>query len=156
VKTPARESCEVIAVSALNLALDRMTAVQGSADVRSWQWGKAHHVVFFHQPFDGDPALSQIFNRVAPNGGDRHTVNVASNSRWREYDQRHLALYRQIIDLDAFANSRWMSAPGQSGVLGSPYYDDRIEEWLRVDYRPMVFAETAVDGQATERIVLQP
>ena len=133
-----------------------MTQAQGSAALASWQWSKAHRLIFFHQPFDADPALAQLFNRVTPNGGDKHTVNVASNPRWREYDQRHLALYRQIIDLANLDNSRWMAAPGQSGVLFDPLYDDRIPEWVRVEYRPMLFSKSAVDRATVERVVLWP
>jgi penicillin amidase len=154
--TMVREGCRATAVSALRKALARMAAAQGSEDVDAWQWGNVHHAVFFHRPFDADPALAKRFNRMARTGGDKHTVNVASNPRWTEYDQRHVALYRQIIDLADFNNSRWMAAPGESGRLEDPHYDDLIEPWRRVEYHPMLFARRAVDEQAVQRELLSP
>lgn len=156
VRTAVRESCSSIASSALSLALTRMAAVQGTNEPDAWQWSKAHRTVFFHAPFDSDPDLSKRFNRIVPNGGDKHTVNVASNPRWTEYDQRHIALYRQIIDLGDFTQSRWMAAPGQSGIVTDSHYDDLIEEWRRVDYRPMLYTKKAIDEQAAERLELRP
>ena len=129
VTTPSRESCVDTASSALAIALRRMAAAQGTDDARQWQWSKVHNIVFFHQPFDADPALAARFNRTAPTGGDKHTVNQASHPEWTEFKQRHLPLYRQIIDLSDFTRSVWTAAPGQSGILGDPHYDDTIEQW---------------------------
>ena len=156
VSTPARETCASTIANAFTLATRRMAAAQGTEDVTAWQWSKAHRIVFFHQPFDSDPVLATRFNRVAPSGGDKHTLNVASNPRWNEYDQRHLALYRQIIDLNDLSGSRWMSAPGQSGVLTDSHYDDLIEPWRRVECRPMIYTLDSILSNAAERVELRP
>jgi penicillin amidase len=156
VRTAGRETCAATAASALSLSLDRMAAEQGTSDVNAWRWGKVHRAIFFHQPFDADPVLGRMFNRVRANGGDKHTVNVASNPRWNEYDQRHVALYRQIIDLSDFTRSRWMSTPGQSGVVLDRHYDDLIDEWRRVDYRPMLYTKKAIEQEAAEELELRP
>lgn len=156
VRTITRERCTDTASAALSLALARMASAQGSSDPASWQWGKVHHTVFAHAPFDLDPALAKRFNRTIPSGGDKHTVNVASNPRWTDYNQRHIALYRQIIDLDDFSRSRWMAAPGQSGVVTDEHYDDLIEPWRNVEYRPMRYRAEDIDQYAAERIQLRP
>jgi penicillin amidase len=156
VRTGVRESCTALLSSALSLAVKRMAAAQESNDPASWQWGRVHRTVFFHTPFDSDPELSKKFNRIVSNGGDKHTVNVASNPRWSEYDQRHIALYRQIIDLADITQSRWMAAPGQSGILTDPHYDDLIEDWRRVGYRPMLYTKKDIDEEAVERLELRP
>ncbi|HYO82909.1 MAG TPA: penicillin acylase family protein [Bryobacteraceae bacterium] len=156
VTTPTRENCAATISRAFSQSLRRMAAAQGTDEVGAWQWGKAHRIVFFHQPFDADPLLAPRFNRTASSGGDKHTVNVASNPRWREYDQRHLAVYRQIIDLSDFSNSRWMAAPGQSGVESDPHYDDLIDPWRRVESRPMLYAPEAIAADATARVELRP
>jgi penicillin amidase len=156
VTTTVRETCASTASSALRLALRRMAVTQGTGDVGAWQWSKVHHTVFFHQPFDADPVLASRFNRTVPNGGDKHTVNVASNTRWTDYNQRHVALYRQVIDLSNFTNSRWMAAPGQSGIVSDVHYDDLIDEWQRVDYDQMLYTRQAVDEHAVARIELRP
>jgi penicillin G amidase len=156
VRTPGRENCGSAASTALAAALRRMAVVQGTDDVALWEWSKAHRIVFFHQPFDADPVLGPRFNRTAPAGGDKHTVNVASNPRWTEYDQRHLALYRQVIDLSDFRQSRWIAAPGQSGVLTDRHYDDLIEPWRAVELRPMLYDLDSILSQAAERVELRP
>jgi penicillin amidase len=156
VTTGPREGCGATAASALTKALPRMAGVQASEDVTTWQWSTAHRLVFFHQPFDADPTLSLRFNRVFPNGGDKHTLNVASNPRWSEYDQRHLALYRQVIDTSDFSKSRWMAAPGQTGVVSDPHYDDLIDSWSRVESRPMLYTREAIEQNAAVRIELRP
>lgn len=156
VTTAVREDCAYTVSRAFSQALRRMSVEQGTDNVGAWQWGKVHRTVFFHQPFDADPSLADRFNRIVANGGDKHTVNVASNPRWKEYDQRHLALYRQVIDLGDFSKSRWMAAPGQSGVLSDPHYDDLIDAWRRVESRPMRYALDAISEDAVERLELRP
>jgi penicillin amidase len=81
---------------------------------------------------------------------------VASNPRWNEYDQRHLALYRQIIDLSDFSKSRWMAAPGQSGIVSDRHYDDLIDAWGRVESSPMRYSRAAIDSDIAERVELRP
>jgi len=156
VTTPPRESCVDAASSALTLALRRMAAAQGTDDLGQWQWSKVHNIVFFHQPFDADPALAARFNRTAPTGGDKHTVNQASHPEWTEFRQRHLPLYRQIIDLSDFTRSVWTAAPGQSGILGHPHYDDTIEQWKQGGYSPMRYTSQAIDQHAVSRLELRP
>jgi penicillin G amidase len=48
-----------------------------------------------------------------------------------------------------------MLAPGQSGQLGSPHYDDLIAPWLRGDSMPMLWRKEAVVTAAQHRLVLQ-
>ena len=156
VRTAVRESCTSIASSALSLGMARMAAAQGTTDPSGWQWSRVHRAVFAHAPFDADPELSKRFNRSVPNGGDKHTVNVASNPRWSDYDQRHVALYRQIIDTSDFSQSRWMAVPGHSGVATDRHYDDLIEPWRRVEYSPMLFAKKQIEAEASARLELRP
>ena len=133
-----------------------MAVEQGTDNLQQWQWGKVHNAMFFHQPFDSDPKLSSIFSRSAPSAGDKHTLNVASSPTWTDHHQRHLALYRQVIDLGDFDNSRWMAVPGQSGVPGNLHYDDLIQPWLRGDYHPMAYSKKAVDAVAQSTLELVP
>ena len=156
VSTPQREDCGAAASKALAAGLARMAKGQGTEDVKAWQWSRAHRAVFFHPAFETHPQLGPRFNRTVPNGGDKHTLNVASNLRWNDYDQRHYALYRQIIDLGDFSNSRWMAGPGQSGIVSDKHYDDLIPQWQRVEYRPMPYSTEAVERNAATRLLFRP
>ncbi|MBC8163788.1 MAG: penicillin acylase family protein [Roseiflexaceae bacterium] len=138
VRTPAAESCAATLAAALSDGLADMAKAQGSEDIAAWRWDRVHRVQFLHQPLGGSPQAGPIFNRSIANGGDKFTVNVASSFRnWEDYDQFHAAQYRQIVDFKHLWKSRWMIAPGQSGVPTSPHYDDLLERWQRVEYLPM-------------------
>jgi len=46
-------------------------------------------------------------------------------------------------------------SPGQSGHPASESYDDQIDLWMRVRYRPMVFGRCAADLAARHVLVLR-
>ena len=47
-------------------------------------------------------------------------------------------------------------APGQSGHPASPHYDDELELWLDVRYRPMIYGRKTSELAARHRLVLAP
>jgi acyl-homoserine lactone acylase PvdQ len=47
--------------------------------------------------------------------------------------------YRQLVDLGAPEESRWIVAGGVSGDPRSRHYADQIEAWLAGETRPMRF-----------------
>ncbi|MCU0492122.1 MAG: penicillin acylase family protein [Chloroflexaceae bacterium] len=138
VDTPATESCADTLAAALNDGLTDMAKAQGSDDLAAWRWDKAHLAQFPHQPLGAHPDLGPVFNRAIPNGGDKHTVNVASSfRRWEDYNQLHAAQYRQIVDFSNLRHSRWIVAPGQGGDPHKPHYDDLLKRWQQLEYLPM-------------------
>jgi penicillin amidase len=154
--TPLVETCADMFKASLTEGLNKMSEAQGTDDLTSWRWDRAHHALFPHSPFDANPQLKPIFSRSIPNGGDKFTVNVASVFLWDEYHQMHSAQYRQIVDFASLENSRVIIAPGQSGDPDSVHYDDLLERWQRVNYLPMLFGPRSIDGPMTERLVLEP
>jgi penicillin G amidase len=73
-----------------------------------------------------------------------------------KFSQRHLPLYRQIIDLSDFASSVWTAAPGQSGIPYNAHYDDRIDQWRDGSYSPVLYSRERIDEQAVSRLELRP
>ena len=64
--------------------------------------------------------------------------------------------YRQIVDLGALAESRWIIAGGVSGDFRSRHYADQIPLWLTGATRPMRFlSREAADGHFL-RLVAPP
>lgn len=138
VRTEAAETCGDTLAAALEDGLNDMSAAQGNEDMETWRWDKVHQAQFTHQPLGGNPQAGPLFNRSIASGGDRFTVNVASSFKsWNDYQQRHAAQYRQIIDFADLAASRWVVAPGQGGDPKKPHYDDLLTRWQRIEYLPM-------------------
>ena len=152
VLTAPKESCDEIALQALDTALDDVTDRLGDDMVR-WQWGKLHFLQYPHRPFSQVPVLRWVFHRSIANGGNRYTVNVAPTNIKQAYDQTHSPSYRQIIDLSNLGQSRFSQTTGQSGNPLSPHYTDLVEAHRDVHYLPMTFGREQASG---DRLQLEP
>jgi penicillin G amidase len=166
ITTPEREDCAAIVGRALDQALQRLKTQLG-ANMAEWQWGRLHQVVFFHQPFDQVAVLRPFFSRSRPNGGDWSTVDAGAFPAWvyryeerydRAYDlsQRFGPSYRQIIELSSPPGGRFIQAIGESGHFLSPHYDDYMDDFLALRYRPMRFERTAVEQNLQATLRLEP
>lgn len=150
--TAPKESCDEIALQALDTALDDVTARLGSNMAR-WQWDKLHFLQYPHRPFSQVPVLRWVFHRSIANGGNRYTVNVAPTNIKQAYDQTHSPSYRQLIDLSNLGQSRFSQTTGQSGNPLSPHYADLVEPHRDVHYLPMTFGREQASG---DRLRLEP
>jgi penicillin amidase len=63
---------------------------------------------------------------------------------------------RHIYDLKDWDKSLGAIVPGQSGMFGSPHYDDQMEMWLKVEHHPLYFSRETVEMEATHLLVLTP
>jgi penicillin amidase len=135
VTTSAAETCNQTLAVALSEGLAEMAKAQGSQDIATWRWEAAHAAKFQHVTFGPHPQLGPQFNRSIATDGDRFTVKVASSEgAWETLDQTHGPEYRQVVDFSNLPNSRWLIAPGQSGLPDSLHYDDMLQRWQRVEY----------------------
>jgi penicillin amidase len=155
VRTPAHESCGETAGAALHAALGVLTARLGG-DMSRWRWDGAHAAMFPHQGLDAVGALRPLLSRAVPNGGDWSTVNVGPVAADHLYEQRSVPGYRQIVDLSAANDSRFLDAVGESGHFLSPHYDDFLKDWQAVRYRKMRTDRADIDRGAVGRLVLTP
>lgn len=131
-------------LSAAVAELDR----QFGPDMQSWQWGKAH-TILFHHPL----GVSRFDRGPVPRPGDGNTVNATSGPRFR---QSTGASYREILDLSNWDNSVMTNVPGESGDPESPHYSDLLDDWANGRYHPMPFSRQAVEAAAGERFWLIP
>jgi penicillin amidase len=143
--TTITETCDDVAVAALDNALDDLAGRMGEK-MADWQWQKVHITQYPHRPFSDVPALRGLFHRSIANGGDGYTVNVAPFRRSDLYLQFHVPSYRHIIDLSNLPDSLFMTTTGQSGNLLSSHYDDFITRHRDVQYLPMNFGRDNVSG----------
>ena len=139
VTTPHQESCEQLALSALDSALDEIDRIVGS----STPWGEVHNIYYPHQVFTNMEILDSIFDRKLEYGGDRYTVN---SGQWvyiegRGYQVISSANYRHVIDLADKHKSVFIQNTGQSGNIMSEHYDDYIRPFSELDMYPMYLSD---------------
>lgn len=146
---------ETVLARSLKQAVEWLRAELGP-DVEGWQWGRIHRVIFGHALGLKKP-LDRVFNRgPIPIGGDTDTPCQTAMHPDDPYDNKAWApSFRQIIDLGDLSRSVAIFPPGQSGVLGSPHYDDLIEPWIRGEYHPMLWTREQVEQEAEGRLILK-
>ena len=125
-------------------------------DPASWQWGRLHQIRFSH-PLSVQPPLERIFDRGPWSiGGDTDTLGQTAVLPQAPYDNNAFSVsYWQLIDMGDLDSAEMMLAPGQSGQLGSPHYDDLIAPWLRGDSMPMLWRKETVIAAARHVLVLK-
>jgi penicillin amidase len=147
---------EALLTRGLKQTIEWLRAKLG-ADSAGWQWGRLHTVTFPHTLAAQKP-LDAVFNRGPyPSGGDTDTVCQVAYQPDDPYTGKGWApTYRQVIDLGDLSRSLWVYAPGQSGQLGSPHYDDLIDAWRTGKLVPMLWTREQVEAAAESRLVLNP
>jgi len=155
IRTPAKETCDDVASTALHKGMARLTKQLGS-DIGSWRWDAVHHAVFAHSALDTVPVLGRWLRRSIPHGGDWSTVDVGPVYAPHPFDQHSLPGYRQIVDLSPANDSRFLDAVGQSGHVLSPHYDDALPLWAAGKQRKMRMERSAVETGAISHLTLTP
>jgi len=153
--TTSVETCEDAVTGALRAGVGELERTLGS-DIDHWRWDGVHRAMFPHQGLDAVPALRPLFSRSVANGGDWSTVNVGPVAADHLYEQRSIAGYRQIVDLSAANDSRFLDAVGESGHFLSKHYDDFLRDWQQVRHRAMRMDRAAVDNGALGTLRLTP
>ncbi len=125
-------------------------------DIITWQYGRMHTMTYNH-PLGTIKILEKFFNRGPyPLGGDSDTVNIGTTLPNNPEVVTTVPSFRQIIDLAHIENALSVHAPGQSGLPGSPHYDDFIPLWRKLRYHPMLFVRDLIEESATDRLQLLP
>jgi penicillin G amidase len=129
-------------------------------DVDSWEWGRLHRITFAHPIGVGVPTLDRVLHLSRgplPIGGDADTIAQAGVDPWHPFAANaFMVSYRQLFDVGAWDEARFILPTGQSGHPGSRHYDDMIEPWRRVQYRLLPFSRAAVAAAVAETAALLP
>lgn len=160
------ESCTLIALQALDLALDFLTERYASPDMTAWRWGEQHRLVM--EPLFPDAALNvpppndpnPDWRKGYPRAGDNWAVNRADCG----YDDLDFAQHQ------SGPAQRFLARVGDDGVIearfafpggavydpSSPHFRDIMDEYYvrdaQFDY-PFATAEIVDHGE--ERWVLR-
>lgn len=155
------ENLDDLPEETLRGALEEAVAVLKESlgpDPEGWRWGVTHATDLRH-PLGVVGVLRAFLNRGPyPSGGDAYTVWVAGfNTGGSSFGPVTAGPnYRFVVDTGNWDQGRSVIFPGQSGHPASPSYDDQIDLWHNVRYRPMVFGRKVAELSARHRLVLKP
>ncbi|HLY32843.1 MAG TPA: penicillin acylase family protein, partial [Ktedonobacterales bacterium] len=144
---------------ALAETISQLRSKYGS-DSSKWQWGMIHQATFEH-PLASVTPLNLIFG-VAPvaRPGDGVTVNVGGDDNFAAdpptYEQDTVSSMREIIDLQNFDRSVWVTTTGESGEPFSDHYKDLVPVWDQNHYQQMDYTPDAVAKAEAHLLTLQP
>ncbi len=122
------------------------------ADPSNWSWGHIHKLKLVHplQSFtDEEWSLPPIAL-----GGSSSTLNYA-NYRLADFSVVAGPSVRMVIDVGDWDNSLFINNPGQSGVPGSPHYQDLFANWHDGSHCPMVYSQKAIEAATVRTIILK-
>lgn len=157
VSTPQTEDCPAIIARALEAAVDGLAAGLGE-DLPGWRWGELHRADFAHPILGQVPVVSGMLNAALPSDGGSYTVGrgaIRSGGR-NPYANVHGAAYRAIYDLSDLDQSLYQLAPGQSGNMLSPHYQDLALAWRDGRYFRLGGTAEQLAGEATARLRFTP
>ena len=154
--TPQREDLAVQFEKSLLEARDHLIAKLGPSPDQ-WTWGRLHQVEWRH-PLGRVKPLNRLFNRGPfPGQGHYSTVWQSSYLPWKNFNYDGWTVSnRHIYDLSHWDLSLGSIVPGQSGMVGSPHYDDQMEIWREVRYHPLYYSKESVEDHAAHVLVLKP
>ncbi|MCP4538474.1 MAG: penicillin acylase family protein [Chloroflexi bacterium] len=158
VTTKDTETRDEILLLALEQAVAEMTETLGR-NMEKWRWGDLHTATFENQSLgkSGIGFIENIFNRgpVAVDG-TISTVNVTGYSLNDPYAVKHIASYRQVVDMQDLTRSVSMHTTGQSGHPYHAHYDDMIDPWRNIEYHPMLWDRADIEADAEGTLLLRP
>jgi penicillin amidase len=123
------------------------------SDPATWRWGDLHRLTFHHLLGRGGSAGMRLLawllglNRGPfPQAGDGMTISMGAFLLTTPFATAVGPSYRQIVDLGAPEDSRWIIAGGASGDPRSRHYADQLSLWRVGETRPMRF----LDAEGTD------
>ncbi|MCL4252585.1 MAG: penicillin acylase family protein, partial [Anaerolineae bacterium] len=129
-------------------------------DPTAWKWGDLHTTTFVSNPLglSGIAPIERQVNRGPfPTSGSGVAINATGwSARNARFTVGSGPSERVIYDFSDWDNSRSIHTTGQSGHPNSENYDDMVEPWINIEYRPMVFSREAVESVATQTLILVP
>ncbi len=145
VRTQRRETRDEIIRKSLADALAYLERTLGR-EVKEWQWGKLHHVVFKHA-FSGASSLIDNFVDIGPFpiGGDgttifnteymfREPIRQFAQFNHKPFENVLGPSMRFIYDFNEPDKFHMILTTGQSGNIMSDHYKDMSLMWLKGEY----------------------
>lgn len=131
---------------------------QLGTDATGWQWQKVHTLEHNH-PLAVLPVVGQQFNvGPFPVPGGKETVNNLDFplDSTGIYKVKYGPALRRVLDFAAPESAMSINPTGQSGNIGSPFYDDQARMYASGQFRPELTRRADVEKVQTARLVLKP
>jgi penicillin amidase len=119
-------------------------------DEASWQWGHIHRAHWYHP-------LGDVAFGIGPRevDGGSHTLRN-TGAELPPHAASSGAEYRIVVDFAAPDSFLAVQNIGNSGVPGSPHYQDQFEPWLRGEYHVVQLRRKRVEADCKSSTVIQP
>jgi penicillin G amidase len=155
IRTDIVETKTMIVRKSLLQAIEELRTKFGP-EMKTWQWGKLHEVVFEH-PLGRRKPLDKVFN-VGPFavGGGEETVNKGMFKLADPFRLFAGPSMRQIVDLASPSTASTILTLGQSGQPLHHHYDDQTSLWLNGGYKKVTINWDEIQNQNWERLTLKP
>lgn len=126
-----------------------------------WKWGDLHTATFVSNPLglSGISLIEDIVNHgPVPASGGSSIVNATG---WGNIGEGDFALYsapsmRMVVDMSDLSKSVTIHTTGQSGHPFSEHYNDMVERWRKIEYKPMLWTDEQVRAAAVSTLTLKP
>ena len=133
---------------------------QHGTDRDAWRWGSIHAIRFVSNPLgaSGIDLIEDVVNRgpVALSGDDESVNATGWNAGSGSFDVSTGPSERVVYDLSDWTRSLSVNTTGQSGHPYSPHYDDQIDLWRHIEFKPMLWSREQVEAAAASTLVLVP
>ncbi|MBI4809937.1 MAG: penicillin acylase family protein, partial [Ignavibacteriales bacterium] len=155
VKTDTMETKEMIIRKSFLEAIDELQTTFGN-EMKTWQWGKIHQVLFEH-PLGRYKPLDKVFNvGPFPVGGSEQTINKGAFKLTDPFFLFASPSMRQVVDMAKPTSSYAVITLGQSGQPLHEHYDDQVSLWLNGGYRETTIDWTEIKNQKWKHLILKP
>jgi penicillin amidase len=133
----------------------------GGRNSDRWIWGNFNHLEFYH-PLGRLPLLNYIFNvGPFPSPGGLEVVNA---QRSHFLSDMHDGIWkitsgpskRRIIVMNDLTKSKTILPTGNSGVLGSPFYSNQVDSYLRGMYRSIYYTQSEIKNNELYQMTISP
>jgi penicillin G amidase len=127
------------------------------SDIEDWKWGSLHTLTMYHAFGKTSKLMGYFFNvGPYPMGGSIATVNPQTYRLANPWESYHGASMRYIFDLKDMKKSLRVIPVGISGNFMSPHYDDQVDLWRTVTYRPFMLDREDVENDTRYTLILNP
>lgn len=154
--TPEKETREQIVAVSFSQAVECLAREYG-AEVKGWEWGKAHTMTFTH-PLGYAPGFASIFN-IGPfpsTGSDQVVNNMIYSASNGHFDVIAGPSTRRVVDFAQPEVSYSVLPTGNSGHVASKHYDDQAPLFMAGKYRELRFTREQVDKATENEMTFQP
>jgi len=152
-----RETREDVLATAFRNALKEIQSKVGDVP-GTWSWGAVHTATHPH-PMGSVKLLDWLFDLNVgpfPSGGSSTTINNGEYRLMHPYSQVVGPSMRRIVDFGDLNQTRMILPTGQSGLPGSPHYDDQAQLYLAGQYRITLFDEDSIRSAGMDYLRLVP